>query len=178
MPRFDPPEAAWTDEYEWTRYRGPQPYPVPADWVLRIVEGDGIGWYRFPGLGEGLAKDTEVRDVLGIGDDYEDALAEADEAWLDYKIVEAGGDGFDPEPDTVEHTLTIAGETVFRRVDPDRDDLMAAVAETLSKFTNGAEWRAVEPSTGRLPDDLKREQELERRRERNASLDGFGGADG
>ena len=36
------------EEYPTTTYRGPQEYPVPEDWVLGTVEGDGIGWKRYP----------------------------------------------------------------------------------------------------------------------------------
>lgn len=170
MPRFDPPEAEWTDEYEWTRYRGPDPWPCPADWVFNDADALGAGWYRYPGIGEGHAKDAEVVEIVGY-DDIEEHREEM-------ALLVGEDAGSSRREERIEWRLSVKGETVFRRVNPNRADLMAAVAETLSRYSNGSmSWRSVEPSTGSVPDDVKRERELEKRREQNASLDGFGGAE-
>lgn len=45
--------------------------------MLDLVEGDGIGWYRYPGIGEGLEKDDDVYDVFEPDyEDYDDAREE------------------------------------------------------------------------------------------------------
>lgn len=169
MPRFDPPEADWTDEFEWTRYRGPQPYPCPADWVLDLVEGDGIIWYRFPGIGEGLEMDDDVREVFEPDyEEYDDARGET--AILSKEIVE---DNPRKRESKLEHELSIDGETIFRRVEPDDEDLFATVAEALARYSNGQELEDVAPSTGRLPEDLREQQETERRQAENQSLTQF-----
>lgn len=169
MPQFDPPEADWTDDYAWTRYRGPQAYPCPADWVLDVVEGDGIIWYRFPGIGEGLETDNDVRDVFEPDyEEYDDARGET--AVLSNKIVE---DNPREQECKLEQKLTIEEETVFCRVEPDDEDLFATVAEALSRYSNGQDLEDIAPSTGQLPEDLRKQQETERKQSENQSLTQF-----
>lgn len=169
MPRFDPPEADWADEYDWTRYRGPQPYPCPGEWVLDIIEGDGGMWYLYADIGEEHETDTDVYDAFKP--DYE-AYNEArgETAFLSSKIVE---DNLAERTSTAEHELKIAGEVVFRRVEPDREDLWEAVAEALQAYCDGENINGIAPSTGELPEDLKKKRETEKRKAENKGLGEF-----
>lgn len=114
---YQPPE--WVGEYETTTYRGPMLYPAPADWELSIVEGDGIGWKR------------------PAQPDFEDEYWETNDSWSpeneagtinDYEI----DGGFDPD-ETVITRFKVDGKDVFEVKDPDRDELMAPIAEILAR---------------------------------------------
>jgi hypothetical protein len=173
MPDFGEPEADWTDDYAWTRYRGPQPWPCPADWALDIVEGDGTIWQRYPGVGEGLELADDVYGVFetegGFDDEaYNDAREER--AFLTREAIDVSHRRGE---ETVEWKLTIDNETVFRRVDPEFNDVLKAAAEALSKYSNGADYSEVLPSTGSVPEDLQFERELEERIEENQTFDDF-----
>jgi len=176
MPNFGEPDAGWTDEYPWTRYRGAQPYPCPADWVLGLVEGDGIGWHRYPGIAEGH---DHQRDVVDLFDDYdarEDAHAER--ATLLNDIVEGASIR---DEDDVKHELSIDGETVFVRIDPEMSDLMATVAEVLARYSGGEALGVIADglsfSTGRPPARVVEQNAVEQREEQNQSLTDFGVTD-
>lgn len=122
---FEPP--AWLSEYASTTYRGPTLYPVPEDWVLNIVEGDGICWYRYDAAEYGHdadhKNDIENNDLLWDGPD--------DEAWLSNE--------WDPETDLVTQTLEINREQVFEVTEPDSDLLWNAVAEALARYAREGE---------------------------------------
>jgi hypothetical protein len=165
--KWDAPDAGWAAEYDWTRYRGPPAYPVPGAWVLNIVEADGIIWYRYPDVGEGHATDTDVRDAVEGHDRRRGATA-----MLGNTIVD---EDRRTRETTLEQELTIAGETVFRRVEPDEDDLYATVAAALAAFDDGTDAAeiAVEWASGRLPEDIREAQERERREDENQQLGEF-----
>lgn len=172
-PNFDDPDADWTDEYAWTRWRGPQPYPCPSDWVLNEPEGTIVVWNRFAGIGDGQETTDDVYEAL----DYEqDDIADArgERAVLMQEILDTSLRTRDPD---IEHELTIGDETVFRRVEPDGDDLFAAVAEALARYSSGEEVATlaeeIVPDSGSVPDDIQRERDLDRREEENQSLEEF-----
>jgi hypothetical protein len=168
--RWDPPEADWAAEFDWTRYRGPDAYPVPGAWVLSIVEGDGIIWYRYPEVGVGKDSDTDVHEEVEDDDTYND-LRDA-MASLGNTIIDEDRQSREV---TLEQKLTIEGETVFRRVAPDTDELYANVAAALKAYDDNPETDEYEISwqTGRLPEDIREKQDLERRKEQNNSLGDF-----
>lgn len=173
---FDEPDADWTDDHQWTRWRGPQPYPVAADWVLAHVEGDGILWRRYPGIGEGMGKESEILDVLG--DDGLVIDEDADVSAYLTNDIEGEWSIRDDEAPSLEQHFEIDGETVFRRVEPTEADLYGSVAEALARYSSGGEWQAVEPESGQPPEDVQREREVEARRESNQSLGEFEVEDG
>ena len=167
---WDDPDADWTNEYGWTRYRGPQPWPCPADWVLNIPEEGGAVWYRYPGLGEGMETDNDVLDLFDANEDEEREDARGETAILIADPLEVD---LRRGTETIEYRLEIDGETVFRRVDSDYDDVLASVAEAMSRYSNGQSLDDVAPSSGRLPDDIQSQQELEQRKSENRSLGDF-----
>lgn len=169
---FDAPDAEWTDVFAWTRYRGPQPYPCPGSWVLGIVDADGVGWKRFPGVGDPLEHDDDVIDEHDT-EVYNEDMAER----ASLRNETENFDIRDPGAEEMRHTLKIAGEKVFSVVEPDSEELFAGVAEALARYDAGeeiGEFAAdVEPDSGRPPDGEQSEQTLERKREENNSLDDF-----
>ncbi|WP_135306328.1 hypothetical protein [Haloarcula amylovorans] len=135
MGRWDAPDADWAAEYDWTRYRGPDAYPVPGDWVLDLVEADGIIWYRYPDAGEGHANDNDVLDSFESDyDGYNDARGET--AMLGNDVVNEHVSMKDWE---LEQQLTVDGTTVFDRVEPETDELYANVAAALAAIDNGTD---------------------------------------
>ena len=118
---YQPPE--WVGEYETTTYRGPVLYPVPRDWELSIVEGDGIGWKR----------PEEPDPDSDYWEDHDSWSPEA-EAWVtnEYEI----DGGFKPD-ETVTKRFTIDGEDLFEVKDVHHDDLMQPVAELLARAADG-----------------------------------------
>lgn len=158
----------WKYEYDSTRYRAGV-YPCPAGWVLREPDGDAVSWHRYPGIGEGLGTDSDVLDVFEADTEgYNDAREETAMLLMDPLEIDMRAG-----TETVEYELSIDGETVFRRVDPDRDDVMTAAAEALSRFSNGRGLNSVAPESGRLPDDLQEQQAVEQRKAENQSLGDF-----
>jgi len=177
--RWDAPEADWAADYDWTRYRGPRPYPAPEDWVLDEPEGGIVGWQHFPDVGKGHGLLDDVYDELeGDYDDWDAYEAAVEEvrgvrAFLSNEIVEDGRD-----MDVIlEHELSIAGDTVFRRVDPTDDELWARTAEALTRYASGETVEEFADDigfqSGRLPEDLQEERKQERRREENTGLGEF-----
>lgn len=170
--RWDPPEADWAAEHDWTRYRGPQPYPVPDGWVLDQPEGGAVGWYLFGDAGEGYGTTTDVYDALG--DDMELVEeARGEMAILRNDIVEDSRDG-----DVIlKHELSIGGETVFSRIDPTDAELWATVAEALARYAAGDDVDAIAADvswrSGRLSDEEREARKQERRRKENESLGDF-----
>ena len=169
---FGEPDAEWTDVYDWTRYRGPQPYPCPGGWVLGLVEADGAGWKRFPGLGGALEHDDDVIDEHGP-DVYNEDMAERASLLNEIETF----DERNPDAAEMRHTLKIGGEQVFSVVEPDEEELFAAVAEALARFDAGEqidEFAAdVEPQSGTAPESERSAKELKRKREENNSLGDF-----
>jgi hypothetical protein len=166
MSRFDEPEAEWTDEYAWTRYRGPQPHPCPGGWVLKMPEMMAVSWVYFPDIGSVNETETDVREAFGMNDSgYEDARSA--EAFL---IGEGVGS---IREESVCWTLSIDGDDVFERVDPDHDDLYAAVAEALAKHSRGGSFDDVAPESGRLTEAERKQRETEQRKQNNAALGEF-----
>jgi hypothetical protein len=158
------PDADWTDEYQWTRYRGPQPYPCPEDWVLNIVEGDATVFYRYPDLGQQYETDDEVVDTFAP--EYEgmnEARGEAASVTIDY----------DRNGAELPYSLQIDNEIVFQRVDPEPEDLWATVAETLARFARDEDYQDIAPTTGSPPASVLRERETEKRKEENQQLTEF-----
>jgi len=172
--QFGTPETDWTAEYAWTRYRGPAAHPVPGGWVLGDVEADGVGWSYFGDAGVGEHSDNVLDDLLenpDIDDGSEafEDLREA-EAWLVNTPVDTSP--LDRDPD-VEHELVVAGERVFRRIDPDPVDLDETVAEALDAFHRDEDLGDIAPSSGRKPDEVRKRKPVEKRREQNTSLGRF-----
>lgn len=170
--QWGPPEGDWAAEYDWTRYRGPQAYPVPADWVLDEPEGGACGWYRFPDVGEGQATTTDVYDALEP--DY-DAIEEArgEMAMLINDIIRDERNG----PTILKHEFKIGGETVFEHTDPSDEELWATVAEALARYADGEAVAEIEADvtwqSGRLPPAEREKREQERRKQENESLGDF-----
>jgi len=168
---FDEPDEEWTDEYAWTRYRGPQPYPVPADWVLNLPEEGGAMWYRYPGVGQGLQSDDDVYEVFEPDDEaYNDARGET--AFLMPEVVDEDRRAREV---TQKWELTIGGETVFERVDPDYEELWATAAAALATYAGGTDVADLDcvPSSGRLPEEERQQREVEKRENENQSLGDF-----
>lgn len=173
---FGEPDADWTDEWPWTRYRGPQPWPVPGDWVLGDVEADGAMWQHFPGHGEGCENDHEVYDAL---DDDLDAIEDARGARA---ILLNELEEFDrrEKNEAYTHTLIIDGDEVIEAYDPEWDDLFESVAQALKRYESPGDPSMVEVESGKLTDEQRREKEIEARRQENQSLGAFAreGGDG
>jgi len=162
--RWDPPEAEWAEEYDWTRYRGPAAYPCPGAWVLDEPEGLAYSWLWFPEIGEDYGTESSAFDDLEYSsiDSYREARA--------FLIGEDVAESLREEE--IEWTLSIDNVDVFVRRDLEQDELMGAVAEVLSRYPDG-DWRDVTPTAGSPPPEVVRERELEQRREENESLDDF-----
>lgn len=179
--RWDVPDGDWAAEYDWTRYRGPDPWPVPGGWVFKDPEGGGW-WQYFGDLGVGHAKDDSILDELKEDDSVEDPYEALDDARGEYAYLEVETANPDevslrnPEDEELEWTLEVDGADIFRRVEPDRSDLMEAVAQALDAYHAGElDERAKEivPESGRKPDDIQEQEELERVKEENESIDDF-----
>jgi len=175
---FGTPDETWTAEYPWTRYRGPAVFPVPGDWVLSIVEGDGTSWYYMDEYGDGVGSEHAVYDALDEDPSIEDPfiacedirLASADLTRLPASVEsDAGADN------AADWEFTINSITIFRRTDPARDDLYAAVADALAQFDAGESPRNISVSfdTGTLPEDVQEQHEIEQRKQNNKSLTSF-----
>jgi len=120
---YEPPE--WVGEYETTTYRGPVLYPVPEDWELSIVEGDGIGWKRPP-------EPDHDSDYW----EENDSWSPESEAWVTNEYDVDGG--FKPD-ETVTKRFSIDGKDLFEAKEVHHDDLMQPVAELLAAVANGAD---------------------------------------
>lgn len=162
--QWDPPEADWAAEYDWTRYRGPAAYPCPGAWVLDEPEGLAYSWLWFPEIGDDYGTESSAFDDLEYSsiDSYREARA--------FLIGEDVAESLRDEE--IEWTLSIDNVDVFVRRDLDQDELMGAVAEALSRYPDD-DWRDVTPTAGSPPPEVLRERELEQRREENESLDEF-----
>jgi len=166
---FDEPDAEWTDEYDWARYRGPQPYPTPGGWVLGTPEVLACGWYCYPDIGPNHGLNDEVREAFGKNDDgYNDARSG--------RAMLIGDPVDDAREETIKWEFTVDGETVFESVDPDDENLWSVVAEVLQRHSDGREYSDCEPPSGRPPgltEAERKERETEQRKQNNASLGDF-----
>lgn len=182
--RWDPPEGDWAAEHDWTRYRGPDPWPVPGGWVF--VDPEGGGWWRYFGdAGVGHDKDDGIREELEDDESVDDAYDAMQDLRDEHgqlaflKVETANPDEVsmrNPGDEKLEWTLEIDGVQVFRRVEPDRSDTMAAVAEALQAYHAGDlddRRDEIVPTSGRKPDDVREQEQLEERREENEQLDEF-----
>lgn len=129
-------DRTYPDDYDTATYRGPQEYPVPEDWVLGIVEADGICWERYfdADAADDAAHQYELADDVGMSDPDEAAYLHSE---------------FDPSP---HNRLEIAGETIVRlEATDDTAGLYAVVAAALAR------WAREEDLDGLL-EDLGREE--------------------
>ena len=159
-----PSEPDWLGEYPGAKMYGSY-WPCPAGWVINEPEGLANRWVRYPGIGEGQGTDYDVLQALD--EDYD--------AYNDHRAEDAFLIGDDVagsiREESIRWELSIANETVFRRVEPEWGDLLAACAEALARYANDhPHWDDVTPETGELPDAEQREREIERRQEQNQSL--------
>lgn len=143
--RADEQAGGWRAAYETTTYRGPDRYPVPGDWTLGIVEADGIVWRR-PPRPDDAARGWTYEDRAGTLNDY------------------------DPESGAQTVKFDVNDTPVFTVTDPDRDALMAAIAEVLSRVAAGDDYSDVAP-----PDSHDGDSNGGDRGAESASLDAFGG---
>lgn len=186
--RWDPPEDDWAAEYPWTRYRGPDPWPVPGGWVFEDPE-EGGWWQYFGDAGVGHPDSDSIREALEADASVEDpynALNDLREQHGEYAYLSAETANPDEvglrnlEDEQLEWTLEVDGTDVFRRVEPDREDLLAAVAEALAAYhEDDLDERRDEivPASGRKPQDVREQEELEARRRHNQSLEDFAGGE-
>lgn len=134
----------WTDEYRTTTYRGPQQYPIPGAWTLGVVEGDGIGWKHFPGVGEDHDHDGEVWDALAPeGADREPGAYAS--LILEYR------DGADALEDPPYHELWMDGELVLLLKGASavpEGDWWRAIAEALARYDSDEDPATVLPDLG------------------------------
>jgi hypothetical protein len=147
--REDEQAGGWRSEYETTTYRGPDRYPVPDDWTLSIVEGDGIGWRR-PERPDDAPRDWQYEDRAGTLNDYD----------------------FDADEQTVK--FDVNGDPVFTVTDPDRDELMAAIAEVLRRVARSESYHDVAAPEDHSSDEAG-EDGADAESEQNAVLGDFGG---
>lgn len=181
--RWDAPDADWAAEYDWTRFRGPDPWPVPGGWTFGDPE-EGGWWIYFGDAGVGHGNDNSILDELQEDESIEDAFDAMNELREEHgeraslAARTANPDEvsmMNPDAEELEWELKVDGAQVFRRVEPDRDDLMGSVAAALEAYHEGREDRFEEivPETGRKPDDVLEQEKQERREEENDSLDEF-----
>jgi len=147
--RADKQAGGWRDEYETTTYRGPDRYPVPEDWTLGIVEGDGISWRR-----------PERPDDAERGWSPEDRASTLNE--------------FDYDSDEQTVKFDVNGNSVVRVTEPDRDALMASIAEVLARVARGESYHdvAAPEDYGAGDEDGSKDEDAS---DVNASLGEFGG---
>lgn len=175
--RWDAPDGDWAAEHDWTRYRGPDPWPVPGGWVFKDPEGGGW-WEYFGEAGVGHGSDDslleELKDDESVDDPYETLNDERGRyAFLRVETSNPEVARRNPEDEKLEWSLEISDVEVFRRVAPDRSDLMAAVAEGLAAYHEGTlddKVGGIVPASGQKPKSVLDEERLERRQENNRSL--------
>lgn len=183
--KWDAPDAEWAAEYDWTRSRGPPPWPVPGGWVFKDAEGGG--WWQYYGdAGVGEHSDNSIRETFEADDAYADldevtdALSDARGEYAYLNMEAANPDEVslrNLEDEETEWSLEIADRVVFRRVEPDRADLMAAVAKALDAYHRGEldeEIEAIVPASGSKPADVLEQEDIDRRQAENESLGSFG----
>jgi len=179
--RWDAPDGDWAAENDWTRYRGPDPWPVPGGWVFKDPE-EGGWWQYFGDAGVGDDDSDSILDELkhdpSVGDPY-DALDEERGELASLEVKTANPDEVslrNIEDEKLEWTFKIGSIQVFRRVEPERSDLMAAVAEALVAYHEDILDERVDeivPTSGRKPADIREQEQLEQRKESNKSLGDF-----
>lgn len=179
--RWDPPDGDWAAEYDWTRYRGPDPWPVPGGWVFGDPEEGG--WWKYYGeLGVGHANDNSILDALKEDETVTDPYEELEAAQGPYAYLNVETANPDEvsirnhENEEYEWAFKIGDTAVFTRVEPERSDLLAAVAEALMAAHEGdldERRNSIAPTTGRAPETELKKKAIEQRREENSSLSEF-----
>jgi hypothetical protein len=179
--RWDAPDGDWAAEHDWTRYRGPDPWPVPGGWVFKDPE-EGGWWQYFGDAGVGHDDSNSILDELkddsSVGDPHNALDEERGElAFLEVKTANPDEVSLrNPEDEQLKWTLKIGDIQVFRRVEPEWSDLMAAVAEALAVYHEDELDERVDeivPTSGRKPADIRKQEQLEQRKESNKSLGDF-----
>lgn len=184
--KWDAPDGDWATEYDWTRSRGPAPWPVPGGWVFKDAEGGG--WWQYYGeAGVGHHTDHSVREAFEDDDSIEDPYEALGDVRGDYAYLNA--DTANPEEvsyrsaedEELKWSLEVAGTDVFCRVEPDRTDLMASVAQALAAYHDDSLDEQVEdivPASGRKTDEAREQEAIERHQKENASLMNFSDEEG
>lgn len=176
----DLPEDAWTADYPWTRYRGPEPFPVPGGWIITIVECNGAGWHNYGELGVDHSSEAGIREELEADASVKNPYNRLDDAHGIHATLmnkpEQGPNVAQKERDRArEWKFSIDNTLIFRRVEPEREDMYATVAEALAAYSEGtavAEISAT-PSTGRPPAEVQKQREVEQREASNQDLSDF-----
>jgi hypothetical protein len=179
--RWNVPDGDWAADHDWTRYRGPAPWPVPGGWVFEDPEEGG--WWRYYGdIAEGHPSDDSVLDELqadeSVADPY-DALDEHRAELAMLNVTTANPDEVslrNPEDEELEWALKIDDTEVFRVVEPNRPDLMGAVAEALAAYHDGVldeRIGEIAPASGTKTEEERARERHERRKEENESLGDF-----
>jgi hypothetical protein len=122
-------DVPWQDDYPTTTHRGPQQYPVPEDWVLGIVEADGMNWRRYNDAEE--ANDAERKDQLD-----DDVLREGPDDELGL-LHEVEGDVLDPDREY--WVLSLNGEEITE-LDGDATDYFGEIAELMARYARGEDY--------------------------------------
>lgn len=178
------PDDDWTEEYPWTRHRGPDPWPVPGGWIFKNPEGGGW-WIYYGEAGIGHDFNNSIREEL----EEETTIEEASQRITEIRkengeraslhVETANPDEVsrkNPEDEKLEWEFKIEETTLFKRVEPDRADLMEAVAEGLQAYHDGTlddKKDEILPSSGKKPEKQRKQEKIERRKEQNSSLDQF-----
>lgn len=183
--RWEAPDGDWAAEHDWTRYRGPDPWPVPGGWAFKDPEGGGW-WQYFGEAGVGHHDHNSIFDELEADPSVDDPYDALDEARAEYAYLTAETANPDevsvrnPEDEELEWTLEIDDAEIFRCVAPDRSDLMAAVADALAAHHAGDlndKADDIAPTSGQTPtaaSDHDQEQDaVEQRQKNNRSLGDF-----
>lgn len=182
--KWDAPDGDWAADYDWTRFRGPTPWPVPGGWVFKTPEGGGW-WVYFGDIGVGHGRDDTILDELKADDSVDDpheAMKDlrseyTQPAYLETEMANPDEVSMrNPEDEETLYTLKIDGQTVFSRIDPTHPDVMGSVAKALTAYHNDdleAQIDDIMPSTGRHPEPEEEQADVDRRQEENRPLDDF-----
>lgn len=136
----------WKEHHPTTTFRGQQRYPVPEDWVLSVVEMDGIRWKRYDDIGHGYSLDSEIKEARNFSKnaaDPDEVASLGREPAV--KPVEVDGSyEHKPVADPADQELSLGAETIFRVYDPiDTDQLWAATAVILARHSRDEEYDGI-----------------------------------
>lgn len=161
---------SWEDEYSTTKFRGPQKYPVPEDWVLGMVEGDGVDWRRYDDFDDTDAKHKrEVpHEIAYEGPDDELAL-----------VRDFEGDAMNPDGEY--QSVMLNGEELIKVKEDAKP--FGELAELMMRVANGEDYddvlkelegvRYVTKEEKREKERKERQEELEQKRAEHATFDDF-----
>jgi len=158
---FGEPQSEWTVKYEWTR-RDPtgQPIPTPKTWVLNNLDANDVIWQRFPEFGDEASTTDEL-------DTHISGIQEANERRQETAVLSRFND---PEGNT-HCEFSIDGDVLFRRVNPEREELWETIAQTLNAYPRSAENNTITIKSGHPPDE---EPNQDARRSQNRDISDFG----